>query len=485
MSPPPQPLYRPTLHQIRVFDRDQVTGQDLLAVVRAAVEHVSSALAPADADILRSQVAPSRALTLPPRVARYPIVRSPALCDVPGHTPLKAALLAYQEGTSLLVHGIWHWDGLGDEATVRQLLTRRWPTLAKPQPNDRGESLLVTAVAVDDKACDAALGPALMAHLIPPQAAPIPVRSLRLHGATLYVPEWLLPQQTPWPALLLFHDRDTEASPAADRLATVDWPLLALYHLRLEHYAQDYQARIAPPLAQRLETMRATLSAVFAPPGHPAPPPPPVLTTSNPQHLQGALVRLAQPQYALLDTLGVAESAQHHVRRELDNLRQRLAQFPLLAAPDALPPGVTVALLQEVLAGQDEQELRQIEADVAQVQYEAVQRTARAIEVLRTRNDILNTLYDKQRNWLIALVGIALALGQVLDRDVAKELYTHWGLGQVWRFLGGAAVELSPNADEALLLSIRLVSIIVLTVGIAACLGLGGWLLRRWKARGR
>ncbi|MGE3536888.1 MAG: hypothetical protein AB7N91_05540 [Candidatus Tectimicrobiota bacterium] len=480
MSAPPQALYRPTLHQIRVCERDQSEPQLLLRIVREAVEHVARALAPEAAEPLRRQVAPERPLRLPPRESRYPIVRT-GLHDVPGHEPLKAALLAYQEGTSLLLHFIWHWDGEADAATVSQLLPRRWPGLAEPPPNDRGESLLLSAVSVDEKASDILPARSLFASLTPAEATTIPLQALELDGATLYVQQWLLPGQTPWPALLLFHDRETEKSAAADRLATVDWPLITLYHLRLEHYAQAYRADVAPALEQRLVTMRQALSAVFTPPGQQELPH--VLTTTNPSHLQGALVRLAEPQYALLDTLGKAELAQHQVRRELENLRQRLAQLSLLPTPGALTPGATPALLQATLAGRAQQGLRQMEADVAQVKHQAEQRTARGMEVLRTRNDILNTLYDTQRNWMIALVGFFLALGQVLDKDVARVLYTHLRLDKAWRWLGRAPLPPAPDLDDLTLLLIRLGIMLVLTLLLALLTHTGIRLLHRWQAR--
>ena len=243
----------------------------LLAVLREIVEHVAHHLAPEDADALRIQVAPNRTLRLPPREARYPIVRSTALYPVPDHTPLKTAVLAYQEGISVVLHCTWHWDGEGDDETMRHLLTRHWPGAALLPSHDCGESLLCTAVPAEGKACEFSQARSLLAHLQPPDATAIPVQPLALDGATLYVQQWLLPQQTSWPALL-FHDCATEASPAADHLATVDWPLLALYHMQRE-------------LANLLQRL-TPLPLVAAPGTHT-----PVATTDR---LQATLAGLAQ-----------------------------------------------------------------------------------------------------------------------------------------------------------------------------------------------
>jgi hypothetical protein len=477
MTAPTHTLYRPTLHQIRVFDRGQTDAQVLLAAVQAAVEHVAHVLAPEAAEALRSQVAPSRPLILPAREARYPLVRSTTLYPVPEQLPLHAALLIYQEGANLLLHCTWHWDGEGDQDVVRHLLARCWPRPAESVTGDRGESLLLTAVPLAGKECVEANAAALFHLIAPSESAHVPLTSLVLDGATLSVQKWLLPRQASWPALLLFHHREVEARTAADRLVTVDWPLVALYHLRLEHYLQDYRERVAPVLQRHLEMMHTTLAEVFALSGTKMRQPPRVLTTTDPQQLQGAVVRLAEPQYALLETLGEAESAQHHVRRELENLQQSLTQMPLVASTAAMAPVATAATLHAALAGHAQHGLRQIEADVAQVQHQAERRTARAVEVLRTRTDIINTLYDRRRNWLIALVGVLLTLGQVMDKDMARLLYTDFGLGPWWERLGFTPLS---QATDKVILYIRLLSIAAFTLGIAALIML--WMrLQTWR----
>jgi hypothetical protein len=140
-----------------------------------------------------------------------------------------------------------------------------------------------------------------------------------------------------------------------------------------------------------------------------------VLTTADPNQLQDAVEQLAEPQYALLETLGEAESVQHHVRRE--------------------------------------------------------------VEVLRTRTEIIDTLYDRRRNLVIGLLGVLLTLGQVLDKDVAKLLYTDFGVGRVWEYLGGMPLS---QAQDRVLLYIRLLSIVTLTLLIAALIAL--WMrLQKWR----
>jgi hypothetical protein len=374
-----------------VFDREQAGTQILLAAVRAAVEHVASVLAPEAAAALRDQVAPSRQLILPPREARYPLVRSTTLYPVPSQSLLCAALFAYQEGTSLLLHFIWHWDGEGDVETVHHLLTQRWSGLPEGVMGDWGESLLLTAIPLAGKECGATHATALFNLIAPQEPEQVPLTPLPLGHATLYVQERLLPRQARWPALLLFHDRQAEASSAADRLVTVDWPLITLYHCCLERYSQDYQARVAPELARRLTAMSTALATVFARAGTNAQQLPLVLTTADPNRLQDAVEQLAEPQFALLEILGKAESAQHHMRRELENLQQRLTQMPMLASATAMAPVATADALQATLAGRAQHELRQIEADMAQVQHQAERRTARAVEVLRTRTEIIDT----------------------------------------------------------------------------------------------
>jgi hypothetical protein len=478
MTTPAYPLYRPTLHQVRVFNLDPVDPPVLLAVLRAAVEHVAQVLAPEAATALRDQVAPSRQLSLQPRDARYPLVRRTVLYPVLNQAPLHAALLVYHDGIGLLLDCIWHWDGEGDEETIRHLLTRRWSGPSEGVMGDLGESLLLTAVPPAGKECGATHAAALF-HLIAPPTE-MPLLPLTLDGATLYVQQWQLPDQARWPALLLFHDRETEASAAAARLVAVDWPVVALYHLRLEHYLQDYRQRVAPDLQRCMEDMSKALAEVFTPSGTNKQQPPRVLTTADPNRLQDAVERLAEPQYALLEILGEAESVQHHVRRELENIQRRIAQLPMVASATAMAPGATADILQAALAGRAQHGLRQIEADVAQVQHQAERRTARAVEVLRIRTEIVDTLYDRLRNWVIGLLGVLLTLGQVLDKDVAKLLYTDFGVGRVWEYLGGMPLS---QAQDRVLLYIRLLSIVTLTLFIAALIALWMRWHKWWKAR--
>lgn len=161
-----------------------------------------------------------------------------------------------------------------------------------------------------------------------------------------------------------------------------------------------------------------------------------------------------------------------------------LAALPLLARPGAVTEVTTVEGIQAALTGWAQQDLRQIETDVAQVQRQGVQRAAWALEVLRTRNDILNTLYDKHRNWMIALVGVGLALGQVLDRDVARWVAA-WGLDRLWLWLGWDSLGLKPPSDELPLLLIRVGSILGLTALLGAGMACGLRLLHWWQARRR
>ena len=84
----------------------------------------------------------------------------------------------------------------------------------------------------------------------------------------------------------------------------------------------------------------------------------------------------------------------------------------------------------------------------------------------------------------MSLVGVFLALAQVLDKDVAQVVRTSGGVERVWRFLGFAPLRCPQTPRDPLLLYIRLGSIVLLTLLIAILLGLGTH-LQRWKARWR
>jgi hypothetical protein len=77
---------------------------------------------------------------------------------------------------------------------------------------------------------------------------------------------------------------------------------------------------------------------------------------------------------------------------------------------------------------------------------------------------------------------VLLTLGQVLDKDVAKLLYTDFGVGRWWESLGLTPLS---QAEPQVLLYIRLLSIGTLTLLLAALIALWMRWQKRWKARRR
>lgn len=200
-------LYRPTLHQIHALHWHHAGQEATFACIASGLEHVARALAPEAVESLRAQLAPERRPPLHPRDARYPLVRSPALYPAPGHAPLRAAFLAYQYGTALLLHFIWHWDGEGGVATFQALHPWLWGLRTSEVletsevcrtwlASDLGEGLLLTAALLDPAANGSALAHAIVAPFGQPET---PLTRIPLNGAALYVHLQVPLHPVPWP----------------------------------------------------------------------------------------------------------------------------------------------------------------------------------------------------------------------------------------------------------------------------------------------
>jgi hypothetical protein len=447
-------LYRPTLHQIHALHWHHAGLEAAFACVADGLEHVARVVAPEAAQALRRQLGLARRHGLHPRDARYPLVRSADLYPVPEHTPLRAAFFAYQDGTALLLHFMWHWDGDGDVKTFQALRTWLWSPAGQEVRGDLGEGLLLTAALQEPATDDEALAREMLA---PFEGLEGSLTRLPLNGATLYVHLRAPLHPTRWPAVILFDSPEVERGRAADRLVTVEWPLVVLYHLRVERlYLEEYRQQVVPRLVRQGPALRRALEATFAqstngPEGNPEPE---LLASSDLKQMQRALIRLSGPQYALLDALSAAERCAHDGRRDMRNLEEAMRSAlatPLtdtgLAAADA---EATVAALTR----RARHFVAQIEADASEARALA-ERAARAVDVLRTQADIIEADYERRLNWVIGLVGTAIAMAQLVDERVARALYSL----VLARPLAWVGIPLGSGDSDAVILLIRVLAV--------------------------
>jgi hypothetical protein len=471
-------LDRLTLHQLWVLDWPSSEPAALRAAVCAALEEFAQPLQPAAAQELRQQLAADRPLPLHARDIRFPLVQSSQLYPFADEPALTAAFFAYQDGSSLLLHLLWHRTDERDQTALTQLVRHYWSGPARRGVTVVGESRLLTAVPMPESSTpDHEWVQQLLAAIC---SAPLkaPLAHAALGAATFYAPQWMPHEPSAWPALLLFQDCAAEATPAADHLATVTWPQLAHYRLRLDHHYLTYRAQVAPRLEQQTQTIQERLAQVFggtdgrAGTAHMR-----LFQTANPQALQRALTRLAEPQYQLLAVLGAAEETRQVVARDLHNLQRSLAQVTALAGEDALLPTHAMTALNALIADRGERQLAQLQADVGKVEHEA-ERAERAVEVLRTQADIFEAHYELRLTWIISVVGILLALGQIIDETVAQIFYEDLRLGALWQRWGG--LPLGEGHDDLVLFGVRLLSILVLTALICGIIAL--WMaFQRWR----
>jgi hypothetical protein len=470
-------LYRPTLHQIHVLHGPQAGQEVIFTCIADGLAHVARALAPEAAQALRVQLAPERRPRLHSWDARYPLVRSTDLYPVPGHERLRAAFFADQDGTAIVLHFIWHWDGEGDGETFQALRQRLWvprPIQEGTQdrlPGDLGDGLLLTAV-LTDSLDPAENGSSLACEIVVPfERLETPLTRLPLNGATLYAPLQAPLRPATWPAVLLFDRPEVEQTPAADRLATVVWPQVVLYHLRLERlYLDEYREAVEQRLVDQRDELRDELEKTFAPTtdGARRNPEPRLLVRGDLGRMRSALAGLSGPQYGLLDALSDAERCAHHGRRDLGNLEAAVRSALATSLVDAPPAAADIEVSLAEWTHRARHFVAQMEADASEARNLA-ERAARAVDVLRTQADILEAGYEQRLNVTVTVLGVALAAGQLVTDDLAAWL---WAMVVQPRW----PPALPPLADPVLeRLLIRL--LVMLVTGLAT------WLLVRLYGR--
>ncbi len=404
-------LYRPTIHQIHVLPAAGETA--CFAWTEAALNHLARWVSAEEVQPLRDQLAAARERGQPERDARVALVRSHALYPVPDDSPLCAALFAYWEGASLILHFIWHWDGDGDASIFAALREFLWQP-----PSDltehAGEGLLLTAALKEEVDDRAALAEALLKELSQRSTA---LAALTLRGATLHVPRRRSLTPAAYPAVLLFDDSEVEKTPAADRFATVIWPLVVLYTLRVEGvYLRAYRNTVDTRLREGGEALSQRLDALF---GEEAGNEHGLF--SSPEPAQAALASLMTAQHRLYQALAEAEEQIQNARRDLVNLTEILSEA-LTPGQERLP--LTASFPETAIrqvSAPARRMVAQMEADAAQARVWA-ERAAHAVDALRTQADLLQARYEWSLNWVIGLVGSAIAAAQLVDTDMARNL---------------------------------------------------------------
>ncbi len=414
--------------------------------------------------ILRSGPSPSpwisRRLLSPPELAFHTSL---------GGGKLGVMLRAHQEADSLVLHWLWFYDG---EAPIsvftEQIQSHLWHPRVAQVPL-LGESVYLTAVVEEEMARAMAQGSitdpvetgyrTLARQILQQWMAGDPLGpflnpvGLQLPVGRLY-PDLLVRAPSAGPAILhavLFYPNiETEDSAEVGRLVYEELPLLELYRHKLHAvYEREYWHRIRPTLddgqRQLLERLRDILRALGGT----------VQKGNSLVLLQRALVGLAKPYFPFSAALAEAEELHQTALVNLENVERALRRIGGEA---------TLAPLAEPL----KMMCRQMEVDLAYGSNLASQ-VRDAINALRTRADILEAGYERRLGIIVAVLGTALAAGQVLSDSMATVL---------WHWLTAAPPEAQPS-NLALML-IRIFAMVV--SGLLTLLAI--WLaerVRRWE----
>ncbi len=362
--------------------------------------------------------------------------------------------------------------------TLEQLHQSLWPGPKPSMSGNPGHDSRLIAVSTDPNTDDVGIARQILASFQSPlEQVEIPLTAAYLSCARLYLHGWEPLEPTSWPVVMLFDNRPTEGSVAVGQLVEVEWPQIVLHHLRLERqYLGEYRHVLLSELERQAHVLRSHLKSTLnsrptgilrrLKPQQLSPEQnkgqrhstlPQLLSTRDPGPIFHALAGLGGPQYSLLESLGEAEDRVRQAKRELDNLEasvRRVASTPLSGSPPSTDQAQAVV---HALTRQERYYLAQMQSDEAAARH-LLERTNRAMGVLRAQADSLNARYQRLLAMVIAAVGAGLAIGGLAGGPGAKIIYI-FGVGWVWERFGGypAAQQMGPGA----LLYVQLVSILL------------------------
>jgi len=450
-------LYRPTVHQLRVLDRLLLDWSTALREVEAVLDWLTPHLGKSDVAELRAQLDSARCES-PSIDARYWAVQSRhflATSDEPG---LRVRFLAYQEGGALLLHTAWLWDGqAGVERFAR---TPCPPQRDSPSRGHLGVAYLWTAAlaeghppADEDRLLQAILELAGGSTCRP---------RVRLPGLILVANLLDQLREASLQDVALFDSPRVAKSLAVGHLTLVEWPLWSLARLRLRHlYLAEHHRRLLPALQSTSEDVASALGRTVGQRDRIGQP----ILLVRPQlgKLQGALITLSGPQYQMLELLADAEKRLRAAYLELGNLERSIARAvgALLAQAGEAKPAELRTELDEVLTGYLRRDVAQTDADLLPFRHLA-ERATRSFEVLATQADILEAVYERRLNWVIGVVGIALAMLQIVNKAAAQVIYECLGMGRLWEALGGLPLGQKPDDLVLPFVHISIISILLL-----------------------
>jgi hypothetical protein len=440
-------LYRPTLHQVCIFDWAEDEARARL-LGQAAVEHLAAALTPADATELRGQTDRVRSYTFT-RDARYPLVRSQRLYPVAGQPQMCAAVLLYQEGSSLVAHLMWQIDQYSlPIAAFPSLAKQVWQVPPEAGPISIDQGLLVTAVLPPGEPGSADMAQEFARMVWPQEQIFVPIQ---LNGGILYAARRPAFESATWPAVLLFADPQAEANPGADQFATVDWPLMVLYHTRLAGaYTRVYRRLIYPALEQTMASLRVQLGIYVGAA---------TALRRTRREVRQAVHHISKAHMTLLAELALAERCASEGQRNLDNLLEQVRAIQASPIAENLPRHQDSL---DGLSSSGSHFVAQMKSDVLAAQGLAAQSTA-ALELLNTESNLVESNHQRLLNFVVFMVGTGLTVGQVVDSEMARALYLNTFLGELWQnALGGAPLG---QGDDAL--SLSFIRFLMILLGLA------------------
>lgn len=388
------------------------------------------------------------------------------LAECTGIDGVKAMSQAFEYNKTSVIQLMWEWKSIEADGLRAALEKVAWsptkPAETGAQPAKSATLPKVSmpehrlAVAVEtERARQRATAQVLMKQLVADPDLVDTLQEVRMEGGTFFFSRESAAMR-PWPAVLLFDSEEMESSPEVGRYLLQEWPVTVMYALRIANHSAPLvtESEVLRSQSTRMLNVLDPYLAGVNPPGTSQTTPgsgsaprkrareqardSKILHAQSPEYLQKALNQIQEPKVALIRSTASVERKRMVIQNDLESLERHahmLSHMRTTASSAGLGASSAEHLvLLDILSAAWSGGLRQIDANLKWAQH-MLEEAASASTLLQTQADILEAQFERKLAMGVGIVGVLLALGQIIDAQVTSVVYCTW-LGAVWEALG-------------------------------------------------